>query len=311
MIVIKHTFKLFLFGIIILELGILILMLVGWLPSFSSARPGKKTESTAVSVVKQTQTTSTSEASVSQSTSLSSEKVSSRRLPVDQWQKSDTDIRFPILMYHSLTESEGNSLKIPPAEFREHLAYLKKAGYYTLTPAEAYIVLTENKKPADKIVWLTFDDGYLNNYTDGFPLLKEFEMDATINYIVAKEGNDNYFSLAQMQEMATSGFVSIESHTINHLEVNVMDYEQQMSEFKESKKYFDQALKQDTILLCYPAGRYDQNNFQALADSGYKMAVTTENGYASAADGLFALKRVRVSPGYDEAGFGNLINSFQ
>lgn len=241
------------------------------------------------------------------STSIEPEEES--RLPVEKWLESESEIRFPILMYHSL--SEGNSLKIPPAEFKQHMLWLKEQGYYTLTPDEAYQVLTLNKKPAEKIVWITFDDGYLNNYTDGFPILKELELNATINYIVAKEGADNYFNLAQMKEMSESGLVSIQSHTMNHLEVNVMPYEQQLSEMKDSKDYFDQQLNQATIALCYPAGRYDQANFTTAADAGYKLAVTTEPGYASASDGLFALKRVRVSPGYDGPSFGNLMLSFQ
>lgn len=230
-------------------------------------------------------------------------------IPIDKWVSSETEISFPILMYHSL--SEGNSLKIPTTEFKQHMEWLKQEGYYSLTPEEAYQVLSLNKQPSEKIVWITFDDGYLNNYTDGYPILKELNLKATINYITSKEGADSVFNLDQMKEMKDSGIVSIQSHTVNHLEVNDMPSDQQTSEMVDSKKYLDMALSQDTIELCYPAGRYNEDNFLTAEQAGYKMALTTEPGYARKSDGLFALKRVRVSPGYDGPSFGNLITSFQ
>lgn len=288
--------------VIVAELGLLAYLLLG-MPSIKKERAEPKP--TIVTPSKSSRETTT----ITSSTMETDIDKETQRPPLSEWLSSETEIRFPILMYHSL--SEGNSLKIPPTEFRQHLEYLAAAGYYTLTPEEAYLVLTENKKPAEKIVWLTFDDGYLNNYTEGFPLLQEFKMDATINYIIAKEGNENYFNLTQMKEMRDSGLISIQSHTVNHLEVNVMDEAQQQGEFGESKKYLDEQLGQNTTVLCYPAGRYAESNFDVAAETGYKLALTTEPGYASASDGLFALKRVRVSPGYDHEGFGNLIKSFE
>lgn len=225
------------------------------------------------------------------------------------WIESDTEIAFPILMYHSLTESEGNSLKIPPREFEEHMEWLKENDYYTLTPEEAYTVLTENKKPAEKIVWITFDDGYLNNYTDGFPILKKLEMKATINYITSKLGSEYYFNLEQMKEMAQSDVISIESHTTSHLDLNTLEDSHIDSELKDSKDWFDQQLNQNTTLLCYPAGRYDERVIASAEKTGYKMAVTTEPGYAKQSDGLFTLKRVRISPGYDGPAFGQYLES--
>lgn len=269
------------------------------LASFIFFNPFKAKE-----VVKNTATSSAIKTSSNpETTSSTKEKL--------KWIESDTEITFPILMYHSLTESEGNSLKIPPAEFKEHMKWLKDNGYYTLTPEEAYIVLTENKKPAEKIVWITLDDGYLNNYTDGFPILKELEMKATINYITSKLGSSNYFDLNQMKEMSQSKFINIESHTVSHLDLNTLEDDHITTELKDSKSWIDKELDQNTSLLCYPAGRYDERVKKIAEDVGYKMAVTTEPGYAKKSDGLFGLKRVRISPGYTGEAFGQFITSYE
>lgn len=250
--------------------------------------------------VQETQTTDTS-------TDLS---IEAQDIDTSHWLTSEDEIKFPILMYHSLTESEGNTLKVPPHEFKEHLAWLKEEDYYMLTPEEAYLVLTENKKPAEKIVWVTLDDGYLNNYTEGFPILKELMSHATINYITSKLGSDSYFSLDNMKEMDRSSEVSIESHTVSHLDLNTLSDEQITSELKESKEWLESELDKTISVLCYPAGRYDERVERIAEETGYQMALTTEPGLASASDGLYALKRVRVEPGMDKEAFGYYLSSY-
>lgn len=224
------------------------------------------------------------------------------------WITSEETISFPILMYHSLTSSDdGNTLKVPPHEFKEHMEWLKENDYYTLSPEEAYIVLTQNKKPKDNIVWVTLDDGYLNNYTEGYPIFEELKLKGTINYITSKTDHDAYFHEKEMKEMSESPFISIESHTVSHLDLNTLSDEEIRNELVQSKDWLNQELNQETTVLCYPAGRYDERVEQIAEETGYKMAITTEPGYASINDGLFALKRVRVSPGYDKEQFGNYL----
>lgn len=252
--------------------------------------------------ISSTQTASKEATSVSTTINSSTEEIKEK-----PWIESDTEIAFPILMYHSLAESEGNSLKIPPHEFESHMQWLKDNDYYTLTPKEAYTVLTENKKPAEKIVWILFDDGYLNNYTEGFPVLEKLKMNATISYITSKLGSEYYFNLDQMKEMSQSKLINIESHTVSHLDLNTLDDNRIDSELLDSKKWLDQELNQDTTLLCYPAGRYDERVISSAEKNGYKLAVTTEPGYAKKSDGLFSLKRVRISPGYDGESFGQFL----
>lgn len=73
--------------------------------------------------------------------------------PEPKWVKTETPIEFPILMYHHIADVvDGNTLFVPADEFKMEMTALKNAGYYTLSPEEAYRVLTTNEKPAEKIV---------------------------------------------------------------------------------------------------------------------------------------------------------------
>ena len=290
---------------IIVGLLCLELVLVGvYLVKQSRSKEKFQTQESSI-VIKATD--ESSKQSTSQTTEVKKDK---NQIDTSDWITSDTDISFPILMYHSLTKSDdGNTLKLPPEEFKQHMEWLKENDYYTLTPEEAYIVLTENKKPKENIVWITLDDGYLNNYTDGFPILEDLKMNATINYITSKLDNQYYFHENDMKKMIDSQLISIESHTVSHLDLNTLTDEQIHTELADSKTWLDTTLNQKTSVLCYPAGRYDERVKKQAEEVGYKLALTTEPGYASKQDGLYALKRVRISPGYDKQAFGEYLLS--
>ncbi|WP_397443841.1 polysaccharide deacetylase family protein [Peribacillus aracenensis] len=228
------------------------------------------------------------------------------QIDTGDWIMAKSPVRLPILMYHSI--SEGNGLRVPIEEFRAQMAWLRENGYYTLSPEEAYLVLTENRMPSEKCVWLTFDDGYTDNYTEAFPILKENDMKATVFMIGKSIDKGHHLTEDQMLVMSRNG-ISIESHTINHLELNRMTAVQQEAEMVQSKDLFDRILKQDTTVLSYPVGRYNEESLRVSEEAGYKMAVTTEPGGASRDQGMYALHRVRISPGLSVGGFASLIEN--
>ena len=154
------------------------------------------------------------------------------QIDTGDWITAESAVQLPILMYHSI--SEGNGLRVPSEEFRSQMAWLRENGYYTLSPEEAFLVLTENRMPSEKCVWLTFDDGYTDNYTEAFPILKEHDMKATVFMIGKSIDKGHHLTENQMLEMSRNG-ISIESHTINHLELNRMTAEQQEAEMVQSK----------------------------------------------------------------------------
>ncbi|MGE7684919.1 polysaccharide deacetylase family protein [Peribacillus simplex] len=228
------------------------------------------------------------------------------QIDTEDWITAESAVELPILMYHSI--SEGNGLRVPREEFQLQMAWLRENGYYTLSPEEAFLVLTENRLPSEKCVWLTFDDGYTDNYTEAFPILKENDMKATVFMIGKSIDKGHHLTENQMVEMSRNG-ISIESHTINHLELNRMTAKQQEVEMVQSKELFDRILDQDTTVLSYPVGRYNEESLRLSEEAGYKMAVTTEPGGALRDQGMHALHRVRISPGLSVEGFASLIEN--
>jgi len=82
------------------------------------------------------------------------------------------DKGLPVLMYHSIGYEKGNTVRLPKEKFKEQMHYLKNNDYITLSLNEAYDFFVSNKPIPEKALVLTFDDGYLDNYTEALPILK-------------------------------------------------------------------------------------------------------------------------------------------
>ena len=157
----KAKKKAFLFSII--NLFLLLALIVGgiylWKTQFSPSKQSSAGNQTVQSTSKPDSTSTNEEAS----------KI--------KWVKQDEPVKIPILMYHAIhvmdpSEAANAGLIVDPTTFESHLQALKEAGYYTLTPEEAYKALTENVLPENKkVVWLTFDDSLKDFYTSSLELV--------------------------------------------------------------------------------------------------------------------------------------------
>ena len=283
----KAKKKAFLFSII--NLFLLLALIVGgiylWKTQFS---PSKQSSSG-------NQTVQSSSKSDTSATNEETSKI--------KWVKQDEPVKIPILMYHAIhvmdpSEAANAGLIVDPTTFESHLQALKEAGYYTLTPDEAYKALTENVLPENKkVVWLTFDDSLKDFYTNAFPLLQKYQMKATNNVITGfvQAGREDMLTLDEIKEMNEKG-MSFEDHTVNHPDLSTATVAQQNLELADSKAFLDDNLSQKTTTVAYPSGRYSDATLQIAESLGYKMGLTTNHGLASLADGLLSLNRVRVNP---------------
>lgn len=218
------------------------------------------------------------------------------------WTKKEQPVKIPILMYHAVhvmapEEAANANLIVDPQIFESQIKALKEDGYYFLSPEEAYRVLTKNEVPAEKVVWLTFDDSMKDFYTTAYPILKKYQAKATNNVITGftQENRPSNLTVAEMMEMKKKG-MSFQDHTVNHPDLEMSDPATQESEMKDSMDYLNQNLKQETMAIAYPAGRYSDTTLELAKSLNYKLGITTNEGLASATDGLLSLNRVRIMP---------------
>lgn len=236
-----------------------------------------------------------------QSKNKQQQSQTSQSKTIAKWKTYDEPVQIPILMYHAVhvmdpSEASNANLIVDPDLFEAQIKALSKAGYYFLTPEEAYKAFTENALPAKKVVWLTFDDGNEDFYTIAYPILKKYKAKATNNVITGfvKKGNAGNLTVKQMKEMMTHG-MSFQSHTVNHPDLSATDKATQKVELTDSIDFLENKLNTKVNTIAYPSGRYNQTTLD-LAKKTYKLGLTTNEGLASAKDGLLSLNRVRILP---------------
>ena len=136
------------------------------------------------------------------------------------------------LMYHSI-DSEKNKGGIFVDEFEEHIKWIKDKKTFKMEELKGL----DYTLPPNSIL-ITFDDGYKNNYTLAFPILKKYNMKATI-FLNTKfiEKDETYLNWDEIREMYKSGLIDFQLHTHSH-QLTVKDIEVLAFYDNESSPYF-------------------------------------------------------------------------
>ena len=205
----------------------------------------------------------------------------------------------PVICYHYIDKdpSGKSPLIISKEKFIQHLQTIKDDGYTTITMAELNDYLFKDKPIPEKSVVITFDDGSIDNYTNAFPILKEFNMKATMFIISSYLDGVSYVAPNQVKEMSDYG-IDIESHTVTHRRLSEMSYEDQLNELKNSKESLEKITGKPIIAVAYPEGMYNEDTKKATMEAGYSMGFTVERGYADRSDNAAQLNRICVDYTY-------------
>lgn len=216
----------------------------------------------------------------------------------------DENVKVPFLLYHSVTdvlkEDDDILLHITEENFDKHMSALKSAGYTSVTLDEFYAYTKGEGKMPEKPVVICFDDGYENNYTKAFPILKKYDMKATIFVIAQRVGDRSvkypHFDWQQAIEMEKSGNVSIESHSLTHPDFSTIDVAETVRQMRLSKYLIEKNMGKKCDYMAYPYGFTNEFSEDVAKKAGYKLTCLVGNKGANGADAdVFKIKRLNVS----------------
>lgn len=215
-----------------------------------------------------------------------------------------------IMMYHMISdqhkESKKSGLRVSPDMFERHIKYFKDNGWKFIKMSELQLYENDNK-----VVAITFDDGYLDNYTNALPLLKKYNACATLYLVIDRHKNDwsvkknpkhNTGVLANekklsdnhINEMLDSGVFELGGHTITHPFLPNITTEDKQYEMIECKNILENTFNTKVSSFAYPFGIYNDDDVEIIKSSSFESAVTTDEGVANY-DLPFELKRIKAS----------------
>ena len=184
----------------------------------------------------------------------------------------------PILVYHHVLSTAGPYplMNVSPWEFAAQLRWLRFHHYQPVTLGTVYDAWTgEGRLPAHPVV-LTFDDGYVEQYTTAARMLARYHWPADLCLVVDR---GTRLSHAMVVKMIKHGWELV-SHTVHNPVLDHLPSARLHYEVARSRRMLERSFHVKVRFFCYPGGDYDRRAVAAVRRAGYEAALGTR--YAAA-----------------------------
>lgn len=210
-----------------------------------------------------------------------------------------------ILMYHRIFKMEEyDQLCVDPDIFESQMRYLNE-HYNVLSIHDAIKKISTGTIKGDEVV-ITFDDGYMDNYIEALPILKKYDLPASI--YITTEFTDHIKAHPRYKEPAVSLHCSwndinklinnniiIGAHTISHPFLQQINPEQCKREIIDSKREIETKISEKVNIFCYPSGDYGRRELDFLKESTYTAALTVSPGVNRKSTNVLELRRTEIT----------------
>ena len=216
--------------------------------------------------------------------------------------------RIPILLYHSVCDNPAPLMRdwsVTPARFAAHLSSIADAGYETLTVSDHVERLQSGASLPERVVLITFDDGFADFATHAAPALREHGFASTLYVSTAyvgatsswlgPEGEQPMLSWDAIRDLPESG-VEIGAHAHHHWELDALDPDVASREILMSKALLEDALGRPVSSFAYPHGYHTRTLQAVLRGAGFTSACGVKHAMSSPTDDVFGLARIIVPP---------------
>lgn len=224
---------------------------------------------------------------------------------------STSSVEVPIFVYHSVRPYERepkeiDEFDITPELLERQLQYLKDNGFTAISMDALVDFFTKAKPLPSKSVILTFDDGWENQYTYAFPLLKKYQDIATFFIFTNSINYRHFLTWQEIEEMHKSG-MEMGSHTKSHPYLSKLSHNMLREEIFESKKILENHLGIRITAFASPFGYSNDAIVSFIGEAGYESGRTLYRGVYHTKNDLLKLKSILVSDDFNA--FKNILES--
>ena len=208
----------------------------------------------------------------------------------------------PILMYHYISAPPSQAdrirvgLSVPPEAFDAQMKLLADHGFHTVTLLDVYEYLANGQPLPVNPVVITFDDGYVDNYQNAFPILQKYGMVGTFFVLVGPPdaGNPNYMTWDMLTEMSNAG-MDIELHSRDHVDLRWRTFNYLFFQIVGGRQSIEGHTGRPVHFMAYPSGLYDAALLKFLTTFDFWAAVTTNSGHTHTLSDALTWTRIRIS----------------
>lgn len=197
------------------------------------------------------------------------------------------------LCYHSVHPDGPPYLSVRPELFAAHLRTLRHHGYRSGRCADL-VALEAGDPPEQPLAFITFDDGYVDNYEVALPILLEYGFSALVFLVTAQVGRPALvwpelsgagvrypdvmrpLSWEMVDAMAAAG-VEFGSHTRTHPHLPRLDDAMLADELATSRAELE-ARVGTCLALAYPFGEWNARVASRANTVGYRWAFSLPPG---------------------------------
>lgn len=200
-----------------------------------------------------------------------------------------------ILMYHSISADKHVSsfqYDISASSFKHQLSTLANiVEFVHPTDLRSMGDITNTEEPQ---VLITFDDGYYNNYSVSYPILRDLGIPALLFVPTEFMRNplDTFLNWSQVRELADDDLLNIGSHTCSHWNLKMLSSNDIAYEIKQSKKELEKHVDQEVYSISYPGGGFNQEVIQCVERSEYEFGFKDRS--QTRATNQYTLSRISV-----------------
>lgn len=217
----------------------------------------------------------------------------------------------PILMYHVVSVPRASAhypdLFVRPDDFAKQMGWLAKHGYHAVTLKHVYDAWTKGAQLPARPIVISFDDGYLSQYTQAFPVLRAHHWPGVLNMEVNFLHGVGALVPWRVRKLIAAGW-ELDAHTLTHPDLTTLDDAELWRQVHGSRVALRRLFHVPVDFFCYPAGRYDARVIRAVKLAGFLGATTTNYGLARPA-GLFTLDRIRINGSDGVSGFASKLTN--
>jgi peptidoglycan/xylan/chitin deacetylase (PgdA/CDA1 family) len=205
----------------------------------------------------------------------------------------------PVLMYHSVAPRDRGSapFTVSTETFDRQMFWIHQRGYKAVALGE--LLQAQPGASEQRLVGLTFDDGYADFSESALPVLRNYGFTATVFAIAGQLGGDNdwaegprkqLMTAFQLQQIAAGG-IEIGSHALHHVRLTSLAEVDLRNNLMMSREILQGISGQDVEGLCYPYGNHDGRVVRAAQHAGFEYCCAIDY---SEFTGPYALPRIYI-----------------